>query len=673
MRMNRLLGGVTLSKRLDPVLEREFLLSLRTVGTFMFWAYVVFAALWGLLWILPAQAQSHVTLANSRFDFGLAEVYLVCTLAFEAWYRLFLGRVIRRNARFPRFFSFFIVGLESFQPTFFLLVWGLFLPPQQALSQSPLFFYFIIIGVNAMRLDPMVALFSGVVAFLGYDGLSYFLFLRANVPDPLKVVTADYASKGVYLFVCGAISAFVAYQMRLRLVHSVEATLAVQELARQKDEAERAAMEREVSAILQERERLAKDLHDSAGQKLGFLNIHAQALEELMAKKHYSEVAEGLKKISAVARDSQTDIRDFLQDTRATQILAKGFLETLRDLLANFEVESGIHVEAVGLEPLWESELPIHRKVQTVKIIAEALANIRKHAGIGLATLSFVETATTFQIEVADKGKGFQTVSRAQHFGLQIMKDRAVQAGGTLGIESSPGAGTRLVLEFPKPVSLDPLPRASRPSRILVVDDHELFREGLINLLQLGGFLVVGVASGGNEAIAQVKQTRPDLVLMDIQMADMDGLMATRVLKEQWPGLKVIVITASASAANLHQALKAGASGYVLKGVKAKDLFELIDGVAAGEVTLTAEIAGRIMKEFPASADGGAPQALYNLSARQLEVLQWAAAGLTYKEIGQKLFIAERTVKFHMAEIVEKLHVKDRIEATRLLSNPSAS
>jgi DNA-binding NarL/FixJ family response regulator len=257
------------------------------------------------------------------------------------------------------------------------------------------------------------------------------------------------------------------------------------------------------------------------------------------------------------------------------------------------------------------------------------------------------------------------------------MNDRAQRVGGTLAIESAPGQGVRIVLEYgpelpERRVSAQSIRSASPPkkaAKILVVDDHRLFRDGLCQLLVAEGYTIAGTAASGQEAVDRIEQTRPNLVLMDVQMPDMDGLMAARTIKAQWPGIKILILTASASVSYLHDAVKAGASGFALKSIEAAALVALIDGALSGEVFLSAEVASHILKDFPPPNDGLASQPFDLLSSRQLEVLQWVAAGLTYKEIGSKLFISERTVKFHMAEIVEKLQVKDRVEATKLLKS----
>jgi len=201
--------------------------------------------------------------------------------------------------------------------------------------------------------------------------------------------------------------------------------------------------------------------------------------------------------------------------------------------------------------------------------------------------------------------------------------------------------------------------------KILLADDHALFKEGLRNLLTTRGIEVVGSASDGLEALAQARALKPDVILMDIQMPRCDGLEATRLIKTEMPDIKIVMLTTSAQDEDLFEAIKSGASGYLLKSLDAEKFFELLDGVAQGAAAISPDLAARILHEFarptakvettPAVADDAD-----HLTERQAEVLQLVGQGLIYKEIAAKLFITERTVKYHMQEILQKLHLQNK-------------
>lgn len=204
--------------------------------------------------------------------------------------------------------------------------------------------------------------------------------------------------------------------------------------------------------------------------------------------------------------------------------------------------------------------------------------------------------------------------------------------------------------------------------KILLVDDHPIFLEGLKNLLVLRGMNIVGTARDGREAIEKAGMLHPDVILMDVIMPVCDGLTATRIITAKYPGIRVVMLTMSETDDDLFQAIKSGAFGYLLKTEDTDRLFMLLEGLMRGEVPLSPRLAGRILGEFarespsPGSSGQEIP-ADGHLTSRQVQVLTLAARGLTYKEIGAKLFLSERTIKYHMGEIIERLHLENRRQA----------
>ena len=202
--------------------------------------------------------------------------------------------------------------------------------------------------------------------------------------------------------------------------------------------------------------------------------------------------------------------------------------------------------------------------------------------------------------------------------------------------------------------------------RVLLADDHPLFLDGLKNLILSRGLEVVGTAQDGQEALEKARALRPDVVLMDVQMPRLDGLAATRLIKAELPAVKVVMLTMDDGNDALFEAIKSGAVGYLLKTEDTEVFFQLLLALAAGEAPLSTGLAARILKEFGECErpDGSARTArTEGLTARQLQVLTMVAEGLTYKEVGMKLHLSERTVKYHMGEIVERLHLENRAQA----------
>jgi DNA-binding NarL/FixJ family response regulator len=201
--------------------------------------------------------------------------------------------------------------------------------------------------------------------------------------------------------------------------------------------------------------------------------------------------------------------------------------------------------------------------------------------------------------------------------------------------------------------------------RILLVDDHPLFLDGLKTLLTVRGLEVVGIARDGLEAVEKARGLKPEIILMDIEMPRLDGLGATRLIKAEQPDVKIVMLTMSASHDDLFEAIKSGASGYLLKAEDTDRFFELLSGLMRGEVPLSPAFAGRVLEELvQRRADQKsieqAEKEAASLTPRQIEVLTLVAQGLTYKEVAARLFLTEPTIKYHMGEIIERLHLENR-------------
>lgn len=204
-----------------------------------------------------------------------------------------------------------------------------------------------------------------------------------------------------------------------------------------------------------------------------------------------------------------------------------------------------------------------------------------------------------------------------------------------------------------------------KPIRVLLVDDHPLFRKGLASLLSREkGFAVVGEGQNGVEAFQKAKELKPDLVVMDLYMPGCDGLEATRRIKEALPSVKVVILTVSEEDKNLFEAIKCGAHGYLLKKIEPRDLFEMLRGVFRGEAPISRATAAKILNEFAAQAHRATEEIPEEkLSPKEREVIELLTKGRTNKEIGNKLGITENTVKNHLKNILDKLHLENRVQA----------
>ena len=200
--------------------------------------------------------------------------------------------------------------------------------------------------------------------------------------------------------------------------------------------------------------------------------------------------------------------------------------------------------------------------------------------------------------------------------------------------------------------------------RILIADDHTLFRSSLRSLLTAHGFEVVGEAQDGRNAFELARRLQPDIVLMDLGMPGLDGLAATRLISAEMPEVKVVILTGSEDDANLFEAIKSGAQGYLLKNVESQELFTLLEGVGRGEPALTPIVARKLLQEFARPAQPAAPSHDPDaLTAREGEVLELLVSGITAnRKLAKHLGLSENTVKFHVRNILDKLHLHNRAE-----------
>jgi NarL family two-component system response regulator LiaR len=315
-------------------------------------------------------------------------------------------------------------------------------------------------------------------------------------------------------------------------------------------------------------------------------------------------------------------------------------------------VEVKLHTYGTPITPL-ESEETLFRVAQ------EALANVAQHSQARQVEIDLTWSRDQMQLTIRDNGKGFDLAQAAgKSVGLASMRERVEALHGTLLISSS-AAGT--TIEACAPLTM-PV-RMSEPITVCIVDDHAIVRHGIRALLEAeDDLLVVGEASSGGEAVLLAADVAPDVVLMDLLMPAMDGVEATRLLKQRSPHSQVRIMTSYDEDEHIFPAIRAGALSYLLKGVGLEELTEAVRKAARGEATLHPHVAARLVQELR-----GTSQETFvlsqALSQREREVLHLIAEGLSNARIAERLVIAERTVKSHVNNILSKLHLADRTQA----------
>ncbi len=205
----------------------------------------------------------------------------------------------------------------------------------------------------------------------------------------------------------------------------------------------------------------------------------------------------------------------------------------------------------------------------------------------------------------------------------------------------------------------------NEPIRILITDDHPLFREGVATTLDnLPEFQIVGQAETVEETLKLVATLLPDVVLLDINLPGDSGISAASKISSAYPVVNIIMLTASEDEDDLLKALKAGASGYIIKGVHAKELVNAILSVVEGGTYISKGLASTLLFELTQPKD---PDPITDLSEREEQILQLVAEGLTNREIGESLHLAEKTIKHYMTNVLQKLHVRSRVEAALII------
>ncbi len=461
--------------------------------------------------------------------------------------------------------------------------------------------------------------------------------------------------------------------------------------------------QKRLMAALEERERIGRELHDDLGQVMGYMNVQAQTGRELLEQGQTEQAHAILDQLAQVAQEAHADVRQYILGIRTRQPGIRtrqpgirtrqpgirtrmpgirtrhttsaqpptNFFEALQQYLCQLHERYGLETHVSWPNELPGSPLASETETQVLRIIQEALTNVHKHAGVSKARLIFTLHSGEVQVIIEDDGRGFDTNHASSltphesrttpHFGLDIMRERAEAIGGSLQIRSGPGEGTRVIARLPR-VLETVSNEAIRGLRVLLVDDHPLYLDGLRNMLSARGVQVVGLAHDGLQAQELARKLLPDLILMDVHMPRCDGLEATWRIKADLPDVKIVMLTMAADDDVLFKALKNGASGYLLKSLAGKQFFDLLTEVMRGEMVLAPSLAARVLAEFARQGDSPVVEEEATLTTRQREVLELVIRGLTNKEIAARLDVSPTTVKYHVAQILERLQLKSRYE-----------
>ena len=435
------------------------------------------------------------------------------------------------------------------------------------------------------------------------------------------------------------------------------AGFALRERAAEAEAAEERAAQAARLAAAEERTRIARELHDIVAHAVSVMVLQAGAVRHRL---HDGDDAEALRDVEATGRTALAEMRRLLgamrRDDEDAELGPQPGLATLEPLLDAFG-RAGLPVR---LQVDGDSApLPRGLDLSAYRIIQEGLTNALKHAHASHADVRVRYEPDELLIDVRDDGHGAERERRARPRArrrarageaLRRRDERRRAQRGRLRADHAAAAGGRAMT-----VS------------VLVADDQSMVRAGF-RLLLSGepDITVVAEASDGREAVEKAGRFHPAVVLMDIRMPELDGLEATRRILAADAHARVLILTTFDLDEYIYEALSAGASGFVLKDDPPEQLISAIHTVAAGNALLSPAVTKRVIGQFARARRPAAPAALEELTAREHEVFRLIAGGLSNAEIGEELFITDTTVKTHVTHVLQKLGLRDRVQAVVL-------
>jgi two-component system NarL family response regulator len=430
---------------------------------------------------------------------------------------------------------------------------------------------------------------------------------------------------------------------------------------------QQAALARQQAAALAEaREQFGSDVHSTVGQTLAYISSQTEAIRDLVHTGQTAPAIAALDHLEEIAEHSLASLRACALGLGVGRVASNGLFDVLAAYLDRFQECYGLNTHLSLPEPC-EVPLTPAVEVQVIDIVREALTNTRKHAAARSVRVTVTTDDDHLQLLIDDDGCGFVAAPEADPasgtVGLKQMFERATAVGGRCEVRSQPGHGTSVILRVP--LGRRVFPGGLSGLSVLIADGQRLFSEGLHNLLAACGARVVGKVHEGDHLVATTLAAHPDLILMDLVSPGGDSIAAIRSIKAALPATKIVILTVTDDVALLFAALQAGACGHLPKNVDAEVFFERLVNIARGETVLPPPLAARLLAEFseaPASRPLTSGE-LTQLSARQRDVLARVSAGQTYKEIGAALYLSERTIRYHMSEILANLHLNTRAEA----------
>ncbi|MED2839072.1 hybrid sensor histidine kinase/response regulator transcription factor [Bacillus wiedmannii] len=407
--------------------------------------------------------------------------------------------------------------------------------------------------------------------------------------------------------------------------------------------------------LLEERDRLSKDLHDTMGHSYTSIIM---GMETLRTELKTKEGEQKLDSLLQLARNSMEEVRMYLHQMDLPQESLSLTL-TLQQLTEEFEKHAKVNVRTriIGEEytASKQSKLTMYRSLQ------ESLTNAVRHGHSTDIIVSLHFEPQQIRLDVQDNGCGVEEWKDG--FGLTAMKERVSQLQGRVIVYSKKGEGTLISCVLPRLVHL-----SNEPIRLCIVDDHAFIRESLHTILDgQDGLQVVGMAENGEQAVELCERLKPDLVLMDLEMSNLNGIRATKIIKGKWPDIRVLILSTFQDTKRAKEIIQNGADGYLLKSIDSRELAESIRLIYRGGTMIDQDLFHKMWNgnDEEESGELKSDGKEYGLTKRELEVLNLLSQGIRYKTIASKLYLSNGTVRNYASTLYDKLEVKNREEAVQ--------